>query len=60
MKKLEHGMLLDSKQVMDSVDWSRLKHLIPGKLYYEFQIAIEEIENDLAECDVADRYEEKA
>lgn len=58
-KTLDHGMLLDGKQVMDNLNWAPLKELVPEKLHEELEAVIEGIESDLAECDVSDDYEEK-
>jgi hypothetical protein len=58
-KKLDHGMLLDGKQVMDNLNWAPLDDLVPKRLHKELEKVIEGIESDLAECDVSDRYEEK-
>lgn len=58
-KKLEHGMLLDGKYVMDNLDWSPIKKLVPEALHDKLEECIENIEDDLAGCDVSDQYEEK-
>ena len=58
---LEHGMLLDSKYVMDNAmpELQKLRQLIPTCLHADFQKMIDSFEDDLCACDVADRYVEK-
>jgi hypothetical protein len=58
---LEHGHLLDGKQVEDNVLaalW-RVEDLVPGVLRQKFEGLVNDIEHELAECDVSARYEEK-
>lgn len=60
-KKLEHGMLLDAKSVMDNAlpDLAQLKELIPAKLHDEFDRLIARFEDTLCGADVRDVYLEK-
>lgn len=59
-RRLQHGMLLDSKSVMDNAmsDLDRIRELIPEKLHGEFRKLVELFEDTLCEADVAGRYEE--
>lgn len=58
---LEHGMLLDAKTVMDDA-WcvlQDLQKLVPEALHEQLATLILRFESELAQCDVAERYEEK-
>lgn len=57
MQKLEHGLYLDSKSIMDNVlptFREGIKKLIPEKLHYDLSVLLEQLESDLAECDVGE------
>lgn len=58
---LNHGMLLDAKQVMDDAlpDLKDLYELVPEKLHTDLEVFIRDFKKTLAGCDVADRYVEK-
>jgi len=60
-RELYHGMLLDSKSVMDDAmpDLDRIRELIPEKLHKEFEKMIAVFEDTLCSCDVASDYQEK-
>lgn len=60
--KLRHGMLLDSKSVIDDAlpDLEQLLELIPDKLHPEFHEIISRFEEVLCSADVSDEYEEKS
>ena len=55
-KKLDHGMLLDAKKVMDDVlsDLQALYKMVPEKLHADLEQFITDLEASLAECDVSD------
>lgn len=61
-KKVDHGMLLDGKSVMDNAlpELADLKELVAEKLHDEFDEVMRRFEDTLASCDVSDRYEEKS
>jgi hypothetical protein len=61
LKRLDHGMLLNSKAVMDDamVDLDAIRELIPEKLHDEFDLLVARFEDTLVSCDVADQYVEK-
>ena len=61
MRKLEHGMLLDAKSVMDNAlpDLEQIRELVPEVLQHRLEEAIARFEDTLCECDVADEYVEK-
>jgi len=58
--RLEHGMLLKGKGVMDDALplTEKLKELVPKALHEELEIWIEDFECELAQCDVSERYHE--
>jgi len=60
MKKLQHGQLLNAKHVMDNAMGvlSDLDDLVPKALHRKLGQIIAEFESELADSDVADRYEE--
>lgn len=59
-RKIEHGMLLDGKSVMDDAlpDLLSLKELVPEKLHDEFDRILNMFEDSLAGCDESKRYKE--
>lgn len=59
-RKIEHGMLLDGKSVMDDAlpDLLSLKELVPEKLHDEFDRILDMFEDSLAGCDESKRYKE--
>lgn len=61
LRTLEHGMLLDSKTVMDDAmcELGALRELIPEKLHPEMEKVLARFEDTLCHCDVAERYVEK-
>jgi hypothetical protein len=61
LRRLQHGMLLDSKTVMDDAmpDLEAIKELIPERLHKEFETILEQFEDTLCGCDVADEFTEK-
>ncbi len=61
LRELHHGMLLDSKSVMDDAmpDLAQIKELIPECLHDRFDKIIADFEDTLCCCDVASDYEEK-
>jgi hypothetical protein len=62
VKKLEHGLLLDAKYVMDNAMPSlrkSLSNLVPPKLHEELEGILCVFEEELVECDVANDYVEK-
>jgi hypothetical protein len=62
MQRLEHGMLLDAKRVMDDAwgELEKIKRLVPEALHDELANLLQSFEDELAQCDVSDRYEEKS
>lgn len=60
-KTLEHGMLLDAKKVMDDAlpDFKDLYEMVPAMLHSDLEAFIKDFKATLADCDVADRYNEK-
>jgi hypothetical protein len=59
MKKLEHGMLLDAKQVEDLGLGEYLFDAFNAKESLDLIDILHRLTNDLAECDVSENYEEK-
>jgi polyhydroxyalkanoate synthesis regulator phasin len=57
-KKLEHGMLLDAKKVMDDVlsDLQALYKMVPEKLHADLEQFITDLNESLAQCDITDNY----
>jgi len=60
--KLDHGMLLDAKDVMDNVicRLNEFKKLIPECLHNKAASIISDIQDELAQCDVSEQYVEKS
>lgn len=61
MKKLKHGQLLDAKLIMNGpmgMFLDVLEDLIPKALQGNLRKFIKDFEDELAHCDVSDRYEE--
>lgn len=59
--KLEHGMLLDGKYVMDDAMpflRKRLEKMVPQELHNALREMLELFESELASADVSDRFEE--
>ncbi len=58
LRTLHHGMLLDSKSVMDEAmpELGAIRELIPAKLHGDFQRLLDRFEDYLCECDVRDDY----
>lgn len=54
MQKLEHGMLLDAKYIMDNAlpEFEKLRELIPARLHDAFDRWKDRFEDSLAQCDV--------
>jgi hypothetical protein len=62
VKKLVHGLLLDSKYVMDNAMPSlrqSLSNMVPSKLHEELEGILCLFEEELVGCDVANDYVEK-
>ena len=62
VKNLVHGLLLDSKYVMDNAMPSlrkSLHNIVPVKLHEELDGILCVFEEELVECDVANDYVEK-
>ncbi len=61
LRELHHGMLLDSKTVMDDAmpDLAQIKELIPECLHDRFDKMVANFEDTLCHCDVASDYVEK-
>ena len=59
-KKVDHGMLLDGKSVMDDAlpELQGLKALVPEKLHDELDRILDMFEDSLAGCDESARYKE--
>lgn len=59
--KVDHGMLLDGKSVMDDAlpELQDLKELVPEKLHGHLDEVLDRFQETLAGCDVSERYEEK-
>jgi len=57
VKRLNHGMYLDSKRVMDNAlpTLERIKELVPLKLHQELDEIFSMFEDDLVACDISDR-----
>lgn len=55
MKSLKHGMLLDSKSVMDDAlpELAAIKELVPECLHTKLEKLIERFEDTLCEADVS-------
>lgn len=55
-KNLQHGMLLDSKKVMDDAipDLQDLFEMVPAMLHIDLEHFISDFKHTLAECDVSD------
>lgn len=60
-QRLHHGMLLDSKAVMDDAmpDLDRIRELIATPLHREFDRIVAIFEDTLCSADVSYRYVEK-
>lgn len=60
LKYLDHGMLLDSKRIMDDAMsvLEDLQKLVPERLHDELDRIIRLFEHELVECDVSERYTE--
>lgn len=60
MKRLQHGMLLDAKSVMDDAmpDLEAIRELVPECLHDKLDNLIRRFEDTLCEADAADRYTE--
>lgn len=61
-KRLEHGMYLDAKSVMDNAMPSlrqELRELIPSKLHGDLLEILDRFEDELVEADASDRLDEK-
>jgi len=58
MKKLEHGMLLRSKNVMDDAmcELESLRELIPEVLHPNFEKIVASFEDTLCTADVSEDY----
>lgn len=59
--KVEHGMLLDGKYLMDDViyQFEKFKKLIPECLHDEADEIAALIEHEMTLCDVSERYVER-
>ena len=60
MKRLQHGMLLRAKNVMDDAmsELAEIKELIPECLHAKFDKMIASFEDTLCSADVSDQYQE--
>ena len=59
-QRVDHGMLLDGKKVMDNAlpELQELRELIAEKLHDEFDAVIAKFQTELAACDVSSHYKE--
>lgn len=56
MRKVEHGMLLDGKYVIDNALSGLLAHmkgLVAEKLHVELEYILNDFEDELAHCDIS-------
>lgn len=59
-KRVDHGMLLDGKSVIDDAlpELQEIKKLVPEKLHDELDRILDVFEDSLAGCDESKRYKE--